>query len=797
MKKTIINAFQVVLVVILLSSCVSKINLIDHSGKLFVVTPEKRSKNVETASLELKQFLGKISGRKVIVVSENELNPGQKGIFLGNTLEAKKAGINSPSLAPQAWRFKTFDGNLIITGGGPADLGVLVGTYRFLDKQLGVKFYAWDCTVVPRHKYIAGPPVDITQEPSFEYRRVYDGLHHSHGLKDRKITKEKQALKKFLERNGSSSVLRPATPRFNYSKQLGRIIHNLYLYLPPEKFFKDHPEYYTMNKKGIRTSAGGHQLCLSNPEVRNIVKKTILENIAKDRSEKPWFYPTVYDFSQEDPYNFSSMCKCPECMNIINRYGGFDKYGDSSLLFHFLNPIAEEIARKYPDVYLRTFCYMSTELANPAIKPADNIIIQYCNHYSRCDVFRPLTHPNNKDQLKKLNAWTRQSENIQVWDYGNMGNSRAIDTIVDSIIANVRLYRDMKLAGVSFECEEGPYRPQSFINLHYYLYYQLLLDADQNAEELINGFMNAYYGKAAPIMKKYLRKIRKAVKNEPKALIWTTGVENRTYQTLDFMFECREMLLKAMKVVADNEKNLPRVARELNVVDACLIRYIQNSSVATDFFFLDQIINEYEKNMRIAFKGYLISPAGKDQMQKRLKDEINVLNLKIALPSQLAHVSREKIKFLIYPDFKPSIDCDRYKDPDSDMPKVMRYVSKYPKNHAFVPVFGVYDKSTKLSIRKRIDTVPMDERYHWYKIGSYSIGPKTIFWGHRSWYMRAKINRIYRPADGVENDPNLYEIWCSVKFTGPAYVEDSKKENSICIDKIALYQKQNPRKSEK
>ena len=61
-----------------------------------------------------------------------------------------------------------------------------------------------------------------------------------------------------------------------------------------------------------------------------------------------------------------------------------------------------------------------------------------------------------------------------MWDYCNMRDSRAIDTIVDSIIANVPLYRDLKIQGVFYECEEGPYRPQSFINLHYYLYYQLL-----------------------------------------------------------------------------------------------------------------------------------------------------------------------------------------------------------------------------------------------------------------------------------------------------------------------------------
>ena len=93
--------------------------------------------------------------------------------------------------------------------------------------------------------------------------------------------------------------------------------------------------------------------------------------------------------------------------------------------------------------------------------------------------------------------------------------------------------------------------------------------------------------------------------------------------------------------------------------------------------------------MRIAFKGYLISPAGKEEMLKRLKDEINILNRKIATPPQLAHIPKENIKFVVYPDFQPYSDCDRYKDPDSDMSEVMRYVSKDTRNHAVVPVFGI------------------------------------------------------------------------------------------------------------
>ena len=56
--------------------------------------------------------------------------------------------------------------------------------------------------------------------------------------------------------------------------------------------------------------------------------------------------------------------------------------------------------------------------------------------------------------------------------------------------------------------------------------------------------------------------------------------------------------------------------------------------------------------MRIAFKGYLISPAGEEEMQKRLQDEINILNEKFPAAS-LAHIPKENIKFIMYPELNP------------------------------------------------------------------------------------------------------------------------------------------------
>ena len=231
MKNAIPDAIALTLSLLFASSCVWGISLTDATGVKVIVTPRKSSENLDEAARELQTFLGEVTGKGYSIVSEPDIAPGQKAIFLGNTVAAGSVNIDVSSLPTQSWRIKTFNGGIIIAGGGPGDAGTLLGTYRFLDRQLGVKFYAWDCTVVPKKAELAIPELDIAKNPSLEYRHVYDGLWHSHGKRGRKISREKRALVTFLRRNGNSNALKPPTPRFSHSRQIKRNSHNFYLYL--------------------------------------------------------------------------------------------------------------------------------------------------------------------------------------------------------------------------------------------------------------------------------------------------------------------------------------------------------------------------------------------------------------------------------------------------------------------------------------------------------------------------------------------------------------------------------------
>ena len=55
---------------------------------------------------------------------------------------------------------------------------------------------------------------------------------------------------------------------------VGTMGHAFYAFVPPEEYFKDHPEYFEMDDRGRRKAERG-QLCTTNPEVIEIVARQL------------------------------------------------------------------------------------------------------------------------------------------------------------------------------------------------------------------------------------------------------------------------------------------------------------------------------------------------------------------------------------------------------------------------------------------------------------------------------------------------------------------------------------------
>ena len=98
--------------------------------------------------------------------------------------------------------------------------------------------------------------------------------------------------------------------------------------------------------------------------------------------------------------------------------------------------------------------------------------------------------------------------------------------------------------------------------------------------------------------------------------------------------------------------------------------------------------------------------------------------------------------------------------------------------------WGNHKASGKVSLR--LKAVPQDEKYHWFRIpGKLELKPVSYFVG-QGWAIQANTSHLFTLTDGNPLDNTWDEIWFSAKFTGPAYVKGSTKENAIWVDMAVL-----------
>ncbi len=748
----------------------------DFTAVPIVFSPE--ASPLEKAALkDLQECLQKATGKKFPLLTEAQFK-GKRSIQVGFTTGSVKyfAGEKYPSR--QSWRIKSTPDTLYITGGSPT--GVAYGIYDFLNRN-GIYFLTPDCTAVPRIAKLECGTLDVRQSPSFEVRRLYHGLYFS---ADWKNTAKPYQINDYRRRNFEMAERADQPDRFRVSGITKSDCHTFYFYLPPAKYAKSHPEYYSMDRSGKRVCNPrvGTQLCFSNPEVRKLLVKQLLDWIEQDRKNckaKNLCFPMLYDFSQQDCCSF--LCYCKPCQALIRKYGN-----DTGLLLDMVNEMARAAANKYPGVYIQTFAYVNTEVPSEKIRPEKNVVIKYCDVYTSSNCFYPVR--KQAPRRKLLCGWLKQTPDVYLWDYWNMAGfegAREPGMIVDAAIDDLKFFREQKVPALFIEAEIAPYRPQSFIFLQYFLGYQLMKDVSQDAEKLIGLYIRNYYGPAAAEIRCYFDMLRTAVGNTGPDLN-----KNYSFNTIPFLLECHAVLRKALEKAGSNAAFRKRVLDEMNVVSYALIRKTQNEKVSG----LDRnkFIKEYRDNMIYAMDhNWMVTPAGRKRALTSLDNDVAFFNVNYPLPEELAGRPAEKIHRLGYPQFPYGFsDARILHDPASDMAKSIAYLPVDQNKHTKNFLLGLYDNFARRSLgRCSITPAAQDEKYHWYKLGKFKLGRDTIIWGSASWHMSIYLKEFFVNDDGADEktNPNICEVWVSVRFTGPAYNRGSKNPNGVYVDKIVLY----------
>ena len=313
-----------------------------------IVLPEKPTPVEKTAASELQTYLEKATGAKLPIVSEKQAAGEKKTFLIGATVEGQKllGDLKLEDLDYDGILLKRF-GDRILLAGHPVR-GTLYAVYSFLEEQVGVRWWTSNCEMVPNRPTLSIGKLDKVYAPKIRIREAYY-RDMGNGV--------------FAARNKCNGQGNRITPEFGGHQRFSLFVHTFYPLLPPEKYFKDHPEWYSF-REGKRQHKYS-QLCLSNPEMRRELTQNVLKRLRSDPGA------ALISISQNDWYG---RCECEKCKAIEEAEGS-----PAGLLLDCVNEVAREVEKEFPDVLVETLAYQYTRKPPKTVRPRKNVVVRLCS----------------------------------------------------------------------------------------------------------------------------------------------------------------------------------------------------------------------------------------------------------------------------------------------------------------------------------------------------------------------------------------------------------------------------------
>jgi len=453
-------------------------------------------------------------------------------IVLGQGETARSLGVDPDpaDLGEQGYVVHTAAPHIVIAGTRAA--GTMYGVHRFLEDHLGVRWYAPGVTRTPEASDLVIP--DSGREvravkPAFFYRYTsyeWPGADAAFWARQ-------------ANNNGDDGADSPT----GIQHDLRGSAHTYHKWLSPSEFFDEHPEYFSeIGGERVREET---QLCLTNPDVLEIVSQRMLERLRREPDTRQ------LTFSQMDRYNY---CQCDRCRAMNEKYktlGGTQ--------FWFVNQLAERITQEFPDVWIRTLAYMYTEEPPVGLQMHPSAAVWICHMYPSCDSHPIATCPHNAEYKRRAEAWAGLTDHLYVWHYivdfthyyNPFPNFRAM-------AADIRYYRDIGVEGVFLQGmgHSGGGGEWSLLRPYYGM--KLLWDPDQDEQALRREFLQGYYGAAWEPLDQYIELLHdKVEQDEIHMHLYTNPAQG--YLTDEIMARAGQLFDRAEAAVKDDAELLERV----------------------------------------------------------------------------------------------------------------------------------------------------------------------------------------------------------------------------------------------
>lgn len=479
----------------------------DGQSEYVIVQSQKASETEKKAANELQIYIEKISGVKLPIVTD-DTGVTDKEIIIGKTNREEEATFNREELGEDGFVIRTTQSKLWLTGGG--DRGTLYSVYSFLEDYLGCRFYTEEIEKIPEMKDIlVTENEEDKQIPVFFFR---DAAWKDYFGTD--ISVKRKINAPIWGRELPDDVGGGIT----YAMGVGG--HSFSSFVNPNEYFETHPEYFSMNEEGKRVA--DKQICLTNPDVLELTIKGVRQWLKEDPKA------TIITVSQNDT---QGACLCDNCKKVYEEEGG----AFSGAILRFVNAVAEDIAKDYPNVWIDTMAYSYTRSAPTKTKPADNVMVRLAtmgtcfNHIkegANCKVEATPTYldGSNNTFSEDIEAWGAICDTLFVYDYTcNYQFWPMTFPDFDNLRENIKYYAQNNAIGIEMQGNQQSSSVE-FSELRAYLISKLLWNPYMSEEEYyvhMDDFLEGVYGAGGKYIRQYIEAAQKLT--EEKCFDLITG----------------------------------------------------------------------------------------------------------------------------------------------------------------------------------------------------------------------------------------------------------------------------------
>lgn len=452
--------------------------VLDGSRQAVIVYQKDAAKEAEQAYKDLALYLKRATGKDFTAVSERDYDGQAPAIHVGWTRAVnRELGTKLRRMDRDAYIVSVRPDVVMLAG--PTPWSTYWAVCQFLEDHAGVRWLIPGPLGedVPQSLRIIAPVGEKTYSPVI-LSRLWSGAQHG----------------------GAWNLRQRIHERYNFH-------HNLINIFDVDKYWATHPEYFPLHgTERYKPGKDDHswQPCMG-------IEATV--QVAADAAREAFRANPMLESFSYGMNDGQGWCECPACKAIdrpMPEWNGFS--GDKSVLFYtWLNRIAENLEKDYPDKMLGCLAYSSAILPPPGMKLHRNIIPYFTSN--RADYFDPAFRKQDKHMVS---WWAQHANQLGIYDYA-YGVGFGIPRIYNHLFQDAVKYAVAnKVRGFYAEVY-----PNWGLDGHkLYVMSRIVWNPNVNVDAITEEWNDRMFREAAAPMKRYFKLAEDAWRNQKGHGAW-------------------------------------------------------------------------------------------------------------------------------------------------------------------------------------------------------------------------------------------------------------------------------------